>query len=119
MNTLRCLISNLPQKLLSDIVLATASPHMNIEVVGNVSAGEDLPALVKRKSVDVLLVGGDKDILPQKINDILDGDRDPLIICMIDDGRRAAIFLNDIGTRELEEIISAFGPARMSRQMET
>lgn len=119
MGTLRCLISNLPQTLLSDIVLATASPHMNIEVVGNVSTDEDLPALIKRKSVDMLLIGADRNTLPQNINAILDGDQDPVIICLIDDGRRAAIFLNDIGTRELEELISAFGSARMSRQMET
>lgn len=118
MVALRCLISNIPQTLLSDIVLATATPHIDIEIVGDVSSDADLPALMKKKSVDVLMIGADKDTLPQDINDIQEGNPDAMILCLIDDGRRTAIYLNDIGTGELEELISAFVLARKARRVE-
>ena len=113
MGTLRCLISNMPQKLLSDIVLRTAQQHMNIDVVGDASIDDDLPTLVKDKSVDLLLIGIKGNTLPVVFNELLDSKPELMIVCLIDDGRRAAIFVNDIGAGELEALLSAFRPARI------
>lgn len=112
MKTLRCLISNVPQKLLSSIILGTAQQHMNIDIVGDVSADDDLSALVNKESVDMLLIGLERNMLPRICKEMLDIDPNLLIIGLVDDGRGAAIFVNDIGAGELEELISTFGPAR-------
>lgn len=112
METLRCLISNVPQKLLSDIILETVQQHMNIEVVDDTSADDDLAALVKKESVDLLLIGIERNILPRNISELIESVPDLLIVGLVDDGRGAAIFVNDIGAGELEELISTFGPAR-------
>ena len=115
MKTLRCLISNIPQKLLSDIVLRSVQQQTSIEVIGDVSTDNDLPALVKENSVDLLLVGIERSALPQAFNEMLDGDPDLLIVGLVDDGRSAAIFVNDIGAAELNDVINTFGAARTDR----
>lgn len=112
MKTLRCLISNIPQKLLSDIVLGTAQQQTDIEVIGDVDADSNLPALVKEKSVDLLLIGIEKNALPQAFNELLDSNPGLLIVGLVDDGRSAAIFVNDIGAGELDDVIKTFGSAR-------
>lgn len=117
LKTLRCLISNIPQKLLSDIILGIAQQHVNIDVVGDASA-DDLPTLIQKESVDLLLIGMERNGLPQNFDAILDNDPELLIIGIVNGGRGATIFANDIGAAELEQLISMLGPARTSRHIE-
>jgi hypothetical protein len=115
--TLRCLISNIPQKLLSDIVLDSVQQHLDIEVVADAIVDVDIPALVKKESVDVLLLGFARDRLPKICNQLFISDPNLLVVGLVDDGRGAAIFVNDIGPGELVDLISTLRPDRTGQHM--
>ena len=109
METLRCLISNIPQQLLSDIVLRITRQHKNIEVVGRVDGINDIPFLVKKESIDVLLLGMNKSMLPPVCTEALGKVPNLLVVGLVEDGRSAAIYIDNVGPGEIAEIISTLG----------
>lgn len=109
METLRCLISDIPQKLLSDIILGITQQHENIEVVDRVSDSKDLNSILKQESIDVLILGLKTNCFPEFCKDLLDRFSDLLIVGLIDDGRMAAVYLDDVRSHEIIKIICTFG----------
>jgi len=107
--TLRCLISDIPQKLLSDIVLGITQQHENIEVVDRVSDRKELNSILKQQPIDVLILGLKTNCFPEYCRDILDKFSDLLIVGLIDDGRMAAVYLDDVRSHEIIKIIRAVG----------
>jgi DNA-binding NarL/FixJ family response regulator len=106
---LRCLISDIPQKLLSDIIMSITQQHENIEVVDRVSNNEELDAILNTQSIDVLILGLQSNPLPDVCKDLLNKYSDLLILGLFDDGRMAAVYLDDVGSHEITKIIRTFG----------
>ena len=71
MKTLRCLIADIPQKILADIVQSETQQYEKIDVVGQVSDINDISALLQRQKIDVLIVGIREDSSHQFCRDIL------------------------------------------------
>lgn len=109
METLRCLISDIPQKLLSDIVVRITQQHENIEVVDRVSDSKELDSILKQQSIDVLILGLKTNCLPEFCREILDKFSDLLIVGLCDDGRLATVYLDDVSSHEIIKIIRTFG----------
>jgi len=110
--TLRCLISDIPQKLLSDIILSITQQHENIEVVDHVSSSEELDSILSKQSIDVLILGLKSQPFPDVCKDLLEKFSDLLILGLFDDGRLAAVYLDDVGSHEIVKIINTFGNRR-------
>ena len=109
METLRCLISDIPQKLLSDIILSITQQHENIEVVDRVSNGKELDSILSEQPVDVLILGMKSNPFPDVCKDLLEKYSNLLILGLFDDGRLAAVYLDDVGSHEIIKIINTFG----------
>jgi hypothetical protein len=107
--TLRCLISDIPQKLLSDIVVSITQAHENIEVIDRVSDSRELDSILKQQSIDVLILGLKTNCLPEFCREILDKFSDLLILGLCDDGRLATVYLDDVSSHEIIKIIRTFG----------
>ena len=108
METLNCLIADIPQVVLADIVQKITEENQNIEVVERVPKIEDVPAILSRKDIDVLILGMKSNISPQICRDILNDYSDLLIVGLVDDGRQAAIYMDDIGVDEILKIITSY-----------
>ena len=109
MKTLRCLISDIPQKLLSDIIIGITRQHENIEVVDRIDGREELHSILNRQSIDVLILGLNQNCFPDFCKELLNQFSDLLIVGLCDDGRHAAVYLDDVSSREIIEVIRAFG----------
>ena len=109
METLRCLISDIPNKLLSDIVMGITQQHENIEVVDRVSDSKELNSILKQQSIDVLILGLKANCFPEFCRDLLDKFSNLLIVGLIDDGRMAAVYLDDVSSHEIIKVIRTFG----------
>lgn len=109
METLRCLISDIPNKLLSDIVMGITQQHENIEVVDRVSDSKELNSILKQQSIDVLILGLKTNCFPEFCRDLLDKFSNLLIVGLIDDGRMAAVYLDDVRSHEIIKVIRTFG----------
>jgi hypothetical protein len=110
--TLRCLISDIPQKLLSDIVVSITQQHENIEVVDRVSGSKELNSVLKQQPVDVLILGLKTNCFPEFCRDILEKFSDLLIVGLCNDGRLATVYLDDVSSNEIIKIIRTFGKRR-------
>ena len=109
METLRCLISDIPQKLLSDIVTGITDPHKDIEVVDRIAGREDLYLALNKQSIDVLILGLNQNCFPGFCSELLNQFSDLLIVGLCHDGRQAAVYLDDVSSHEIIEVIRAFG----------
>ena len=109
MDNLRCLMADIPQKILSDIVGRITEAHERIEVLDQVASREHLPEILNRQSVDVLILGMTDPGLPQYCRDLLQTHNNLLIIGLFDDGRMATVYLNDIASWEIVKVIYTFG----------
>ena len=109
METLHCLIADIPQIVLADIVQRLTEENHNIEVVKRVPNIEAVPAILSRQDIDVLILGMKSNTLPQAHRDILNNFSDLLIVGLVDDGRQAAIYMGDVGSNEIVKIIRTLG----------
>jgi len=106
---LHCLIADIPQAVLGDIVQRVAEESENIKVVDRVSDLADLPGILASQPVDVIIVGMKKLTVPQICSDMMKKFSNLLVVGLVDDGRMAAICINDISSGELTDIINALG----------
>ena len=109
MDNVRCLIADMPQLMLADIVQTMAEENECIEVIDRVSNNKDLPEIIKKKSIDVLILGLKNNQLPSICNDVLNSTSNLLVVGLVDEGRRATIYLDDIGGNEIVKIIKTLG----------
>ena len=109
METLHCLIADIPQIVLADIVQRITEENKSIEVVKRVPNIEDVPEILSRQDIDVLILGMKSNVTPKACSDILKNYSDLLIVGLVDDGRRAAIYMDDVGSNEIVKIISVLG----------
>ena len=109
MRNLQCLIADIPQAILADILQRTAEQSEHIEVVDRISNLDDLPAALAQNPVDVLIVGMDKPVVPRRYSDLMNRFANLLVVGLIDDGRSAAVFVNDISSDEMTDLITLLG----------
>ena len=107
MENIRCLIADIPQIVLADIVQHIAENRLGIEVVGRIESKENFPRVIRENKVDVVMFGAKNDLFPDEWRDIRDSDPDLLFVGLIEDGRHAAIFINDIGPDQLMNMLKA------------
>lgn len=106
MENIRCLIADIPQQVLADIVQRITKECKTVEVVDQISGIEDLQLKVKKNSIDVLILGMKNNDLPKICNELMEQIANLMVIGLINDGRRAVVYLNDIGKNEIIHIIT-------------
>lgn len=109
---LNCLIADIPQSLLVDILQRIAKETRDVKVIPGVVNSADLPSILNSQSVDVLIVGMEEFVLPRICKTMLDRFTDLLVVGLVNDGRKAAVFINDIRSHEVSTIIDALGRRR-------
>jgi len=118
MKRVRCLIADLPQQLLADIVQNMAEESGLIEVVDQVSSIADIPTVIASKPVDVLMLGMKNTELPSLCVDLMNRISGLHIIGLVDDGRRLAVYLNNVGRTDVLRIIRALPTLNRERTFE-
>jgi hypothetical protein len=106
---LHCLIADIPQAVLVDIVQRVAEESENIKVVDRVSDLSQLPVILASQPIDVLIIGMKKFMLPQICTDMMEKFSNLLVVGLVNDGRKAAIYLNEISSGEVADIINMLG----------
>lgn len=109
MRNLQCLIADIPQAILADILQRSAEQSERIEVVERVANLDDLPEALAQNSIDVLIVGMEKPAVPKVYSDLMHQFANLLVVGLIDDGRSAAVFVNDISSKQMTELITLLG----------
>jgi len=109
MEKIRCLMMDMPQRVLVDIVHQLAEEHENVEVVGRIANIEELPVIIKKQQVDVLITGMVDHQLTNIYTEIQKEKSKLLVVSLIDDGRHAAVYLDDVDGNEIKTIIKTLG----------
>ncbi|MFV2033005.1 MAG: hypothetical protein ACC663_10960 [Gammaproteobacteria bacterium] len=109
MQPLNCLIVDIPQAVLVDILQRIAEGAGGLNVIEGVADSADLPTILSSQTVNVLIIGMEEFVLPKIYNDMLNRYSDLLIVGLVNDGRMAAVFINDIRSHEFLKIIEMLG----------
>jgi len=109
MESVRCLMADIPQLVLADIVQNITEESSDIEVIGRVNNIEEIPDVVSNNHVDVLILGMKNSMLPDVCLDIMNNISNLVIVGLVDDGRRLAVYLDNVGKNDVLKIIKTFG----------
>ena len=106
MGNIRCIIANMPQQLLVDIVENMAEESGVIEIVERVTSIREIPTVLAQNPADLLILGMKSNQLPEPCLSIMNRSSDLPILGLVDDGRRLAIYLNNFGKNDILKVIS-------------
>ena len=109
---LRCLIADIPQKVLADILERVTEEAEEIKVVGQVPSPKEVVEVLQMQPIDVLILGMRGKEAFSLCNDLLEVFPGLLIIGLMDDGRLAVIYLDDVSSYEIVSIIDVVGRYR-------
>lgn len=105
MDNIRCLIADIPQILLADIVQGITESRSGFDVVKRVENKNNLPQIVREHKIDVVILEIKASRFSNECNEILDSKPELVIVGLVKDGRRAAILIDNIGKKELIKLI--------------
>ncbi|MCP3688801.1 MAG: hypothetical protein GY784_10340 [Gammaproteobacteria bacterium] len=105
MEPLRCLLADIPQKVLADIVQTVTHQDENIEVVGRLEDLSGLTDTLQEKVVDVLILGEQKDPPRNLYTELVEQFPGLLVIGLVDDGRIVAMYKSNVGSNKLVDAI--------------
>jgi len=104
MKKIRGVIAGVSHIILSDILRRVAEQNLNMELINNIDDG-DITSQVKRLDVDVVMTSFDSTELPKVCNDLLEEMPDVAVVGLVKDGRRLCICVDDVGPREIIDLI--------------
>lgn len=107
MESVRCVIANMPQQLLVDIVENMVEESGVIEVVERVKSISEIPAVIATRQVDMLILGLQSTDLPGPCVDLMNTTSDLPILGLVDDGRRLAVYLNNVGRNDILKVVNS------------
>jgi DNA-binding NarL/FixJ family response regulator len=107
MQSVRCLIADIPQLVLADIVRNLAEESSDIEVVDSVNSIEDIWSVIARTPVDVLILGMKNTVLPRMYVDVMQRFSNLAIVGLVDDGRQLAVYMDNVGSSDILRILRA------------
>jgi hypothetical protein len=117
MEQVRCVIANMPQKLLADIVENMVEESGDMQVVDRVNSISEVKAVIDKNPVDLLILGLKSIDLPQSCVGIMNESPNLAIVGLVDDGRRLACFLDNVGKSDILRIIRTLcGTGSVPRQ---
>jgi DNA-binding NarL/FixJ family response regulator len=109
MDGFRCVIANMPQQMLVDIVENMAEESGVIEIVERVKNISEIPSAIANNAVDLLILGMKGNDLSEPCISLMNQAPDLPIVGLVDDGRRLAVYLNNVGKNDILQIIRTIG----------
>lgn len=106
MKSIQCLIANIPQKILAEIVQKLLEADGDIEVVNHDMSIEDLPQVVDQQQINLLIVGMKTFELPTVCEELLLRYSNLMILGMVEDGRKVAAYFNDVSSQDLTNLVN-------------
>ena len=116
MDNVRCLIADIPHNLLADIVQRITESRSDIEVVGRFESKDGLPQIVRDSEADVVIFGMEAGTLSNECKEMFDAKPELVIVGLVEDGRRAAIIIDDVGPKEIMDIMHVAFKDKLSRR---
>lgn len=108
MDLIRCLVADVPQRMLGDIVKRVVEQEGSVEIVGSVNTVDDISLFVEKQSIDLLIVGIDSENVQFFYDGLVSILSDVMVFGLIDDGRGSLVYINDIGVEEMLGLINMY-----------
>lgn len=106
MKPIQCLIANIPQKILAEIVQKLLEADGDIEVVNHSMSIEELPQIVDQQQINLLIVGMKTFELPRVCEELLLRYSNLMILGMVEDGRKLVAYFNDVASKDLTSLVN-------------
>ncbi len=106
MGNIRCLIADIPQIMLADVIRKITEKQSGIEFVELTHEGEDIPRFVKDHGVDVVILGKSALSVSGTLNGIFEASPQVIAVSILEDGNRVCFCVEDVGPKELTDLLS-------------
>jgi hypothetical protein len=107
MDHVRCVIANIPQRLLADIVANIAKKSGPIKIVKILNNADHFQTASIEDDVDLLLLGVKGIDFPNACFELMDKIPHLAVLGLVDDGRRLVALQNDVGVNDILRVIRA------------
>ena len=111
MGDTRCVIANMSRHILGDIVEKLLSNSVDIEVVERVDHISQVNPILAEHSIDLLVLGMTSNELPEVCIGFLNRTPNVAIVGLFEDGRRMAMFIDNVSTNVLLRVMKAISPS--------
>jgi len=105
MRNIRCLVADIPQVVLADIIQNMVEARPGIEIVGRVSSDVDMPEKFMNCSIDVVIHSMEQSKKSTFIDELLKISPQTICVGLQNSGRAVCVYLEDFGAEQLLEII--------------
>ncbi len=112
MKQIRCLFVDFRHQLFAEIMQELLQSNDSVEVIqpaNEITKFDDLVLSIKQFDVDVIIVEMDKNEIVERYENLLNIAAGAVLVCLIDDGRHALIFRNDIGHQDVVSLLANLG----------
>ncbi|MDH5602272.1 MAG: hypothetical protein OEY78_13325 [Gammaproteobacteria bacterium] len=107
MDDIRCLIADFPKRVLNDILHHVIGQSSGFSVVAKSVESAALCRQVQECAAEVVFIGMDSKVFPDICKEIFSSSKKTIMVGLVDDGRRAAIYIDDVGPSQLLELVRA------------
>lgn len=105
MDNIRCLIADMSQITLADIVHHLAEDSPSIDIVNRIDSIKNIHQLIQNYTADVVILGVESDSISREHTEILDAFPGLVMVGIVGNGRRAIVIVDDVGPNELTDLI--------------
>ncbi len=105
MESVRCLVGDIPQVVLADIIQLVIDDRPDINVVCRLDDINGVCEAVKEHEIDVAVLGEKAISLSQSVNELLLTSPQTTVVAILNDGNRACICVENFGLDELVAMV--------------
>jgi hypothetical protein len=97
MGSVRCLVGDIPQVILADIIQLVIDDRPDIEVVCRLDDIDCVCDAVKENEIDVVILGEKAISLSQSVSDLLTTYPQTTVVAILNNGSRVCVCVEDFG----------------------
>jgi len=112
MESVRCLVGDIPQIILADIIQLLINDSPDIEVVCRLDGTGEVCDAVKENEIDVAVLGESAMSLSQSVNDLFSVSPQTTVVAILNNGSRACVCVENFGLDDLVAMLKSVDKKR-------
>lgn len=107
MESVRCIIADMPHNLLADIIQKITDSRPDIEVVGRVDQNTNLSELLEEQEADVVMLNMDDINLSEQLSRVFKMQPQVIAVGVVSDAKRICVCVDDMGPDDFMSLVKA------------
>lgn len=107
MGHIRCMIAGFTEQALADILHNIVESSCELEVIGHINDRSELADAIQNTAANVVLMGVGSHAITTECADVFAVEPNAVVVGIANEGRSAALYVNNIGSKQLIDMVTA------------